>query len=231
MYVGYTQWLGTILKTRSNVPFISYNMSSTLFWDRIKEKRTGRWRNIWKLIIASWVDLRNCLMSYGSLCWNWRMWKNRQDITEDFTWSLELLFLQVDESFLMVCIVNIRLVITSPPINFKWCISILAMNKTDQCHPHVLLGLLWNDPGRQPAGWSWHADEICKWGHIIYFLSQSASNSTQRCFPVWAHYLCHKNTISMIITGFIYKLEHKASTLKISRGRRRGREKFNKSYV
>lgn len=34
----------------------------------------------------------------------------------------------------------------------------------------------------------------------------------------------------MIITGFIYKLEHKASTLKISRGRRRGREKFNKSY-
>lgn len=33
----------------------------------------------------------------------------------------------------------------------------------------------------------------------------------------------------MIITGFIYKPEHKASALMISEGRRGGREKFNKS--
>lgn len=33
----------------------------------------------------------------------------------------------------------------------------------------------------------------------------------------------------MIITGFIYKPEHKASVLKISEGRRRRGEKFNKS--
>lgn len=34
----------------------------------------------------------------------------------------------------------------------------------------------------------------------------------------------------MIITGFVYKPEHKASALKISGGKRRGREKFNKSW-
>lgn len=65
---------------------------------------------------------------------------------------------------------------------------------------------------------------------LIIFISAQAVIPPNAASPVWAHYLCHKNTISMIITGFIYKLEHKASTLKISRGRRRGREKFNKSY-
>lgn len=34
----------------------------------------------------------------------------------------------------------------------------------------------------------------------------------------------------MIITGFVYKPEHKASELKISGSKRRGREKFNKSW-
>ena len=64
---------------------------------------------------------------------------------------------------------------------------------------------------------------------LIIFISAQAVIPPNAASPVWAHYLCHKNTISMIITGFTYKLEHKASVLKISRGRR-GREKFNKSY-
>lgn len=65
---------------------------------------------------------------------------------------------------------------------------------------------------------------------LIISISAQAVIPPNTVSPVWAHYLCHKNTISMIITGFIYKPEHKASALKISRGRRRGREKFNKSY-
>lgn len=54
---------------------------------------------------------------------------------------------------------------------------------------------------------------------LIISISAQAVIPPNAASPVWAHYLCHKNTISMIITGFIYKPGHKASALKISRGR------------
>lgn len=65
---------------------------------------------------------------------------------------------------------------------------------------------------------------------LIISISAQAVIPANAASPVWAHYLCHKNTISMIITGFVYKPEHKASALKISGGKRRGWEKFNKSW-
>jgi len=51
---------------------------------------------------------------------------------------------------------------------------------------------------------------------LIISISVQAVIPHDTSSPVSAHYLCHKNTISMIITGFIYKPEHKASMLKIS---------------
>lgn len=56
------------------------------------------------------------------------------------------LFLQVDESFFNG--LHCRLLIldwvinTSPLLISNDAFLSLAMNKTDQCHPHVLLGLL-----------------------------------------------------------------------------------------
>lgn len=51
---------------------------------------------------------------------------------------------------------------------------------------------------------------------LIISISVQAVIPHDTSSPVSAHYLCHKNTISMIITGFIYKPEHKASMLNIS---------------
>lgn len=51
---------------------------------------------------------------------------------------------------------------------------------------------------------------------LIISISLQAVIPHNASSPVSAHYLCHKNTISMIITGFIYKAEHKALMLKIS---------------